>query len=163
MLTPSVYLGADVSQETIDLGCPHFAVPGSIPNTPAGYRTLIKTLVRCPAPVHVVCEATWPYHRAFVAALHQAGLPVSVVNPRRRVRSHSLNRALGRSPDRLRGSRLGVRVHEWNTPVAATKSALSPAVVRALTPVVAQQVEELGALLGADLSHWLHEDATMKL
>ena len=90
-------------------------------------------------------------------------IDVSVINPRRRVRSHSLNRALGRSPDRLRGSRLGVRVHEWNTPVAATKSALSPAVVRALTPVVAQQVEELGTLLGVDLSHWLREDATMNL
>ena len=29
MLTPSVYLGADVSKTTIDLGCPHFAVPAS--------------------------------------------------------------------------------------------------------------------------------------
>ncbi len=82
MLTPSVYLGADVSKETIDLGCPQFAVATSIPNTPAGYRTLIKTLVRHPAPVHVVCEATGPYHRGFVAALHQAGVVVSVVNPR---------------------------------------------------------------------------------
>jgi transposase len=82
MLTPSVYLGADVSKETIDLGCPHFAVPASIPNTPAGYRTLIKTLVRRTAPVHVVCEATGPYHRGFVAALHQAAVVVSVVNPR---------------------------------------------------------------------------------
>ena len=82
MLTPSVYLGADVSKLTIDLACPHFAVPASIPNTTAGYRTLIKILVRRPAPVHVVCEATGPYHRAFVAALHQAGILVSVVNPR---------------------------------------------------------------------------------
>jgi transposase len=30
----------------------------------------------------VVCEATGPYHKAFVAALHQAGVVVSVVNPR---------------------------------------------------------------------------------
>ena len=81
MLTPSVYLGADVSKLTIDLGCPHFAVPASIPNNPAGYRTLIKIVPR-PAPVHVVCEATGPYHKAFVAALHQAGIAVSVVNPR---------------------------------------------------------------------------------
>ena len=82
MLTPSVHLGADVSKLTIDLGCSQFAVAASIPNTPAGYRTLIKTLLRRPAPVHVVCEATGPYHRAFVAALHQAGILVSVVNPR---------------------------------------------------------------------------------
>jgi transposase len=82
MLTPSVYLGADVSKLTIDLGCPHFSVAASIPNTPAGYRTLIKTLVRRPVPVHVVCEATGPYHQGFVAALHQACVVVSVVNPR---------------------------------------------------------------------------------
>jgi transposase len=82
MLTPSVYLGADVSKLTIDLGCPSLVVPASIPNTPAGYRTLIKLLVRRPAPVHVVCEATGPYHQGFVAALHQAGVTVSVVNPR---------------------------------------------------------------------------------
>ncbi len=50
--------------------------------TPAGYRSLIKILGRSPAPVHVVCEATGPYHKAFVAALHQAGVVVSVVNPR---------------------------------------------------------------------------------
>ena len=82
MLTPSVYLGADVSKLTLDLGCPHFAVPASIPNNPAGYRTLIKIVLRRAGPVHVVCEATGPYHKAFVAALHQAGILVSVVNPR---------------------------------------------------------------------------------
>jgi len=82
MLTPSVYLGADVSKPTIDLGCPHFAVPTSIPNDPAGHRTLIKIVRRSPSPIHVVCEATGPYHKAFVAALHQAGVVVSVVNPR---------------------------------------------------------------------------------
>ena len=82
MLTPSVYLGADVSKLTIDLGCPGLTLPASIPNTPAGYRTLIKIAAKSPAPVHVVCEATGPYHKAFVAALHQAGVVVSVVNPR---------------------------------------------------------------------------------
>jgi transposase len=82
MLTPSVHLGADVSKLTIDLGCPQLAVPASIANNPAGYRTLIKIAAKSPAPVHVVCEATGPYHKAFVAALHRAGLLVSVVNPR---------------------------------------------------------------------------------
>jgi len=82
MLTPSVYLGADISKPTIDLGCPHFAVPVSIANTPAGFKGLLKMLARSPSPVHVVCEATGPYHKAFVAARHQAGVVVSVVNPR---------------------------------------------------------------------------------
>jgi len=82
MLTPSVYLGADVSKLTIDLGCPHFSVPASIPNTPAGFKALLKIVARRPGSIHVVCEATGPYHQGFVAALQQAGLPVSVVNPR---------------------------------------------------------------------------------
>jgi transposase len=82
MLTPSVYLGADVSKLTIDLGCPHFAVPTSILNTAAGFKVLLKILARSPSSVHVVCEATGPYHKGFVAALHQAGVVVSVVNPR---------------------------------------------------------------------------------
>jgi transposase len=82
MLTPSVYVGADVSKLTIDLAGLDCVVPASVANHPAGYRTLIKILARSPAPVHVVCEATGPYHKALVAALHQAAILVSVVNPR---------------------------------------------------------------------------------
>jgi transposase len=82
MLACSVYLGADIAKESIELGCPGLTVPPSIPNTPAGFGSLLKSLARAAAPVQVVCEATGPYHKAFVAALHQAGIAVSVVNPR---------------------------------------------------------------------------------
>jgi transposase len=82
MIAHSVHLGADVSKATIDLGCPSLILPASIPNTSAGFKALLKVLRKSPGPVHVVCEATGPYHRAFVAALHQAGVVVSVVNPR---------------------------------------------------------------------------------
>ena len=43
---------------------------------------MLKIVARSPSPIHVVCEATGPYHKAFVAALHDAGIAVSVVNPR---------------------------------------------------------------------------------
>jgi transposase len=43
---------------------------------------LLKIVARSPSAIHVVCEATGPYHKALVAALHDAGLAVSVVNPR---------------------------------------------------------------------------------
>lgn len=82
MIAHPVYVGADISKLTIELGCPLFAVPASIGNTPVGFGLLLKVLARSPGPVHVVCEATGPYHRDFVAALHQAGITVSVVNPR---------------------------------------------------------------------------------
>jgi transposase len=77
-----VYLGADVAKDSIDLFCPGLAGPRVIANTAAGFRLLLKCLARAGSPVLVVCEATGPYHKAFVAALHQARIAVSVVNPR---------------------------------------------------------------------------------
>jgi transposase len=82
MIAHSVHLGADVSKATIDLGCPSLILPASIPNTAAGFRLLFKVLSKSPSPVHVVCEATGPYHKAFAAALHRGQIAVSVVNPR---------------------------------------------------------------------------------
>lgn len=82
MIPTPVYVGADVAKNEIELACREWAVPGSIPNGPAGYRLLVKTLAASPRPVHLICEATGRYHRELVAALHQAGLAVSVLNPR---------------------------------------------------------------------------------
>jgi len=82
MIATSVYLGADIAKESIALCGPSLAVPPTITNNAAGYRQLLKGLRRSATPVHVVCEATGPYHKAFVAALHQAKVVVSVVNPR---------------------------------------------------------------------------------
>jgi transposase len=82
MIAHSVHLGADIAKLTIELACPLFAVPASIPNTPAGFRGLLKILAKSPSPIHVVCEATGCHHKAFAAALHEAGVVVSVVNPR---------------------------------------------------------------------------------
>ena len=82
MIAHSVHLGADIAKLTIELGCPLFVVPASIPNTPAGFRALLKILAKSPSPIHVVCEATGYHHKAFAAALHQAAITVSVVNPR---------------------------------------------------------------------------------
>jgi transposase len=82
MTTASVYLGADVAKDAIELAGCGPALPHSILNNATGYRALLRNLARVPQPVHVVCEATGPYHRDFVAALQQAGVTVSVVNPR---------------------------------------------------------------------------------
>ena len=84
MLHSSVYLGADIAKDSIALACcpPLAALSGEIPNTPAGFASLLKRLAKVPGPVQVVCEATGPYHRAFVHALHQAGIGLTVLNPR---------------------------------------------------------------------------------
>jgi transposase len=82
MIAQPVYVGADVAKPSIDLHGLGLAVPPCIENSSAGYRLLLKSLRRSAQPVHVVCEATGVYHRRFVAALQEAGVTVSVVNPR---------------------------------------------------------------------------------
>jgi transposase len=82
MLPAPVYVGADIAKDSIVLCGAPLALPATITNDAAGYRALLARLRRSPAPVHVVCEATGPYHRGFVAALHEAAVAVSVVNPR---------------------------------------------------------------------------------
>ena len=75
-----VYVGADVAKKQIVLAGGRWAGPWTIANQPEGYRMLVAKLAG--EPVHVICEATGPYHQNFVAALHRAGVLVSVVNPR---------------------------------------------------------------------------------
>lgn len=75
----TVHVGIDVSKDTLDVSAP--LRKRSFANTAQGHRTLVAALLRL-GPVHVVCEATGGYERAVVDALHQVGVPVSVVNPR---------------------------------------------------------------------------------
>jgi transposase len=82
MIAQPVYVGADIAKPAIDLHGAGLAVPPSIENSSAGYRLLLKSLRRSDQPVHVVCEATGVYHQRFVAALQEAGVSVSGVNPR---------------------------------------------------------------------------------
>ena len=82
MIAHPVHVGADISKLTIDLGCPSLQLPASIANAPAGFALLRKALAKCPHPVHIVCEATGPYHKALATFLHEAGILVSVINPR---------------------------------------------------------------------------------
>lgn len=81
-------------------------------------------------------------------------LEAGVVNPRRRVRSHTLNRLLVKAPTPMRRTWVGTRLQAWNTPVAP-HSDLAPTVARTLLPLVAEQVEQLGGLLSVDLASWL--------
>jgi transposase len=57
-----------------------------VPNTPEGFQTLLtwcqKQTGAVPAELHAVMEATGPYHEALAHALHEAGLVVSVINPK---------------------------------------------------------------------------------
>ena len=76
----TIYTGLDIAKLNLQL---HLAGRiHDLPNTAAGHRRLLKLLTSQPG-VHVVCEATGGYERAVVAALHEAQVPVSVLNPAR--------------------------------------------------------------------------------
>lgn len=76
-----VHVGADVAQNHIDLHGPVPGLPVRIANTPSELRRTIKTLPD-PCAVHLICEATGGCERLLVAACHQAGIAISVLNPR---------------------------------------------------------------------------------
>jgi transposase len=76
----TIYAGLDIAKLNLQL---HLAGRlHDLPNTAAGHRRLLKLLAPQPG-VHVVCEATGGYERDVVAALHEAQVPVSVLNPAR--------------------------------------------------------------------------------
>lgn len=75
-----VYVGVDVAKARLDLDRP--APHHTVPNTAAGHAAALTALAQVPG-VHVVLEASGGYERAFVAALQQAGLPVTVTDPLR--------------------------------------------------------------------------------
>jgi len=101
MSSPIVYVGMDIAKATLDLCAATSPRPQSrqFANDPTGHRALVRWLQKL-GLVHVVCEATGGYERAVAAALHAAGLAVSVVNARQ-VRDFA--RATGRlaKTDRL--------------------------------------------------------------
>ncbi len=76
----TIYAGLDIAKLNLQLHLAgHFH---DLPNTTAGHRRLLKLLAQTPG-VQVICEATGGYERDVVAALHQAAIPVSVLNPAR--------------------------------------------------------------------------------
>jgi transposase len=76
----TIYTGLDIAKLNLQL---HLAGRiHDLSNTAAGHRRLCKLLASQPG-VHVVCEATGGYERDVVAALHEANVPVSVLNPAR--------------------------------------------------------------------------------
>ena len=76
----TMYAGLDIAKLSLQL---HLAGRfHDLPNTAAGHRRLLKLFAPTPG-VQVVCEATGGYEREVVAALQQATVAVSVLNPAR--------------------------------------------------------------------------------
>ena len=75
-----VYIGVDVAKLSLAIQLPDQA--WSLANTASDHAKLIARIRTIAGSAHIVCEATGGYERALVCALQQAGLAVTVLNPR---------------------------------------------------------------------------------
>lgn len=76
------YIGVDVSKDLLEIDDSAGLIPASRDNH---LETIVKSLVSSvdnPGDTLVVCEATGGYERKLVTAMHAAGIPVMVANPR---------------------------------------------------------------------------------
>jgi transposase len=81
MLNQSRYLGVDVSKDTLVVAFERNRWQFS--NSKEGHLKMIAQIKKQSGSVHVVCEATGPYHLPMCLALQAAGIAVTVSNPAR--------------------------------------------------------------------------------
>lgn len=86
----SRYLGVDVSKDTLVVAFERHR--WQFPNSKEGFRKLLTRIHKQTGPIHVICEATGPYHSPMCLALQTAGVPVTVANP---ARIHHFGRSEG--------------------------------------------------------------------
>jgi transposase len=91
-ITSQVYVGIDVSKDTLDVAMLVKKPIEQFVNSKKGIAKLVRHMKQC-KPKLIVVEATGGYEECVVLALFEAGLPVALVSPQR-VRQYA--RAKGR-------------------------------------------------------------------
>jgi transposase len=81
MSAPQVFVGIDVAKAQLDIALRPTGERAAVTNDEPGIAALVIRL-QAVSPALIVLEATGGYHRAVVAALAAAALPIVVVNPR---------------------------------------------------------------------------------
>lgn len=76
------YIGVDVSKVTLDIDDSAGRIDRKIPNVAEAIVQHVVSEIDSPKQTLVVCEGTGGYERPLVAAMHAAGIPVVVANPR---------------------------------------------------------------------------------
>ena len=119
----TLYLGLDVARDQLDVAVDPTGEAWGVANTPAGHARLVRW-AQAQQPARLVLEATGGYERAVDAALHAAGLPVVVVNPRQ-VRDFARSRNILAKTDRLDAQVLARFAAEVQPPLRPRPSAAS--------------------------------------
>jgi transposase len=109
------YVGVDVAKDRLEVAG---VKPAQLSNQPASLQAWLGKLKTARPGAHLICEATGRYHHALQAACAQAGVPLSVLNPRQ---ARDFARSLGRlaKTDRLDAEvlrRLGESLRPEATP-----------------------------------------------
>lgn len=81
MSAPQYFVGIDVAKAQLDIALRPTGERWAVSNDETGIAALVVRL-QAVQPMLIVLEATGSYHRAVVAALAAAALPLVVVNPR---------------------------------------------------------------------------------
>lgn len=125
------YIGIDVSKQLLEVAVHERDFRYRCPNTSSAFAELLAEVIAL-RPARIVVEATGGLEKPVVAALHAAGLPVVVINPRQ-VRAFA--KAIGQlaKTDRLDAAVL-----------AHFASAIKPP----LRPLKSKEEQELEALTG---------------
>jgi transposase len=81
MSAPQVFVGIDVAKAQLDIALRPTGERWAVTNDEPGIAALV-TRLQAVQPTLIVLEATGGYHRAVVAALAVAALPLVVIPPR---------------------------------------------------------------------------------
>jgi transposase len=91
--TDNLFIGIDVSKDTLELALDNSAPTQTFENHPEGIARLVKLVTSCTRPIGVILlEATGGLERACAAALCLADLAVIVINPRQ---AHDFAKSMG--------------------------------------------------------------------
>jgi transposase len=83
---PTLFVGIDVSKDTLDVACLPSGQSFRVPNTPQGHRKLVDTLLPLAtraSDIRAVLESTGGLELPAAIALEAAGLEVAIIKPER--------------------------------------------------------------------------------
>lgn len=75
-------IGVDVASVELDINDSEAKLSKTIPNTVAAIAKMFVAKIKSCSETLVVCEATGGYEHVLVDAMHEAGIPICIANPR---------------------------------------------------------------------------------